>query len=264
MYILNEKDYIRSVLASKKKSDDLSINYLITLTAKYYYEDWKENNEKSVDDLITKVKEIILDFNINGYQEYLYINRIKTICNNLYDTSEENNFNKTFRELEYIPIYKKEINVISTLPTDRQKKFVFTLYVIARYMDCGGWINKKDLKGLSEVFKLANVTLTQEKKNEMLYELHSKGYIEFCKKIDNLNIRVSLSDPQEDEIAYKLTDFTNIGNQYIGNFKKGYKQCKNCGKRIKNTGNRKIYCTECAEKINRIGTKNRMKELRNS
>ena len=32
----------------------------------------------------------------------------------------------------------------------------------------------------------------------------------------------------------------------------------------KNTGNRKIYCSECAEKINRIGTKNRMKELRNS
>ena len=79
MYILNEKDYIRSVLASKKKPDDLSINYLITLTAKYYYEDWKENNEKSVDDLLTKVKEIILEFNINGYQEYLYINRIKTI-----------------------------------------------------------------------------------------------------------------------------------------------------------------------------------------
>lgn len=45
MYILNEKDYIRSVLASKKKPEDLSIGYLIVLTAKYYYIN-NENIEK--------------------------------------------------------------------------------------------------------------------------------------------------------------------------------------------------------------------------
>ncbi len=41
---------------------------------------------------------------------------------------------------------------------------MFTLYAVARYMDSDGWINKKDLRGLSEIFKLANITLTSDKK----------------------------------------------------------------------------------------------------
>ena len=166
--------------------------------------------------------------------------------------------------MEYIPIYQKEINLISTLPNDRQKKFMFTLYAIARYMNSDGWINKKNLRGLSEVFKLANVTLTLEKKNEMLHELYKNGYISFGKKIDNLNIKVDLCNGTDEEIVYKLTEFVNIGNQYIGNFKKGYKQCKSCGKKIKDTGNRKMYCEDCAEEINRDKTKKRMKLLRKS
>lgn len=261
MYILNEKDYIRKILSSGKKPDDLSIGYLIILIAKYYYD-----QDRSPEDLIEIVKKRILAFHIENYQEYKWYNKIKKACENLYESDE----NSEFRELEYIPIYQKEIDLISTLPNDRQKKFMFTLYTIARYMNCGGWINKKDIHGLSEVFKLANVTITMDKKNEMLHDLYINGYIYFGKKIDNLNIRVDLIENNEDielqneDIAYKVTEFKNIGNQYIGNFKKGYKQCKCCGKRIKNTGNRKMYCAKCAEEIDRDKAKDRMKSLRNA
>jgi len=209
---------------------------LITLIAKYYFDKNKEANE-----LINTVKEKMLEFNLDGYQEYKYYKKIKKSCTALYELETEN----LFRELEYIPIYEEELSLIETLPNDRQKKFMFTLFAIARYMNCDGWINKKNLKGLSEVFKLANVTLPSDKKNELLHELYINGYISFGKKIDNLNIRVPLSSPGT--IAYKLTSFENIGNQYIGNFKKGYKQCKCCGKKIKDTGNKKMYCTQCAE-----------------
>ena len=209
---------------------------MITLIAKYYFDKNKEANE-----LINTVKEKMLEFNLDGYQEYKYYKKIKKSCTALYELETEN----LFRELEYIPIYEEELSLIETLPNDRQKKFMFTLFAIARYMNCDGWINKKNLKGLSEVFKLANVTLPSDKKNELLHELYINGYISFGKKIDNLNIRVSLSSPGT--IAYKLTSFENVGNQYIGNFKKGYKQCKCCGKKIKDTGNKKMYCTQCAE-----------------
>lgn len=255
MYILNEKDYIRGVLASKKKPNDLPMGYFIMLIAKYYF-----NNGEAFEDLIEIVKNKLLEFNIENYQEYKWSNKIVKTCKFLYESED----NSKFKELEYIPIYQKEINLISTLPNDRQKKFMFTLYAIARYMNSDGWINKKNLRGLSEVFKLANVTLTLEKKNEMLHELYANGYISFGKKIDNLNIKVNLCSEADEEVAYKLTDFTNIGNQYIGNFKKGYKQCKCCGKKIKDTGNRKMYCNVCAEEINRDKTKKRMKLLRKS
>ena len=140
---------------------------------------------------------------------------------------------------------------------------MFTLYAVARYMDSDGWINKKDLRGLSEIFKLANITLTSDKKNEMLHELYKNGYIYFGKQIDNLNIRVNLAE--SDNVAYKIKEFSNLGNQYIGNFKKGYRQCANpsCGKRVKMTAPNRIYCSKCAEEIDREKAKDRMKKLRN-
>lgn len=253
MYILNEKEYIRKVLVSDKKPEDLSLGYLIALIAKYYYD-----NEKSLDDLINTVKQKLLDFKLAGYQEYRYANKIQKTCSDIYNDPEKSKL----KELECIPIYESEITTISSLPNDRQKKFLFTLYVLARYMNTDGWINKKDSKSLSEVFRLANISLTNDKKNELLYEMRNSGYIRFGKKVNNLNIQVELVP--EGEIVYKLKDFTNIGNQYIGNFKKGYKQCKKCGKKIKDTAKNKLYCSDCAKEVDKNKAKERMKTLRNA
>ena len=65
--------------------------------------------------------------------------------------------------------------------------------------------------------------------------------------------------------SYKIKEFSNLGNQYIGNFKKGYRQCANpsCGKRVKMTAPNRIYCSKCAEEIDREKAKDRMKKLRN-
>ena len=224
-----------NILASKKKPNDLSMGYFITLIAKYYLSD-----EVDTESLSKIVKEKLLEFNLDNYQEYKYHNKIMKVCASLFDGS----IDKNFREQEYIPIYENELKLIESLPNDRQKKLMFTFFVLARYMDCDGWINKKTSKGISEAFKLANVTLTSAKRNELLHELYVNGYINLGKKVDNLNIKVQLDD--SGEVVYKIKEFNNIGNQYIGNFKKGYKQCKCCGKKIRNTGNKKMYCEKCA------------------
>ena len=222
-------------MVSKKKPDDLSIGYFIVLIAKYYLSD-----EIDAESLSKIVKEQLREFDLDNYQEYKYHNKIMKICISLFDGSTD----KNFREQEYIPIYENELKVIESLPNDRQKKLMFTFFALARYMNCDGWINKKTSKGISEAFKLANVTLTSDKRNELLHELYVNGYINLGKKVDNLNIKVQLDD--SGDIIYKVKEFSNIGNQYIGNFKKGYKQCKSCGKKIRNTGNKKMYCEKCA------------------
>lgn len=211
------------------------MNYFITLITKYYW-----SNDIDAETLCHKIKEEILEFNIQSYQEYKYHNKIVKICNDVCCGNVEH----SFKELDYIPIYENELNLVSSLKNDRQKKLLFTFFVIARYMNCNGWINKKDSKGISEVFKLANISLTSDKRYQLLHELYSNKYIFFCKKVDNLNIRVNLDDTGK--IVYKVYDFNNIGNQYICNFKSGYKQCKQCGKKIKDTGNKKMYCSKCA------------------
>lgn len=56
MYILNEKEYIREILASGNKPDNISNGYLITLIAKYYFDRGKDPNI-----LIDTVKAKMLD-----------------------------------------------------------------------------------------------------------------------------------------------------------------------------------------------------------
>ena len=239
-------------MVSKNKPDDLPMGYFITLIAKYYLSD-----DIDVESLSKIVKEKLLEFNLENYQEYKYHNKILKVCISLFDRS----IDKNFREQEYIPIYDNELKMIESLPNDRQKKLMFTFFALARYMDCDGWINKKTSKGISEAFKLANVTLTSDKRNEILHELYMNGYISFGKKVDNLNIKVQLDD--SGEIVYKVKEFNNLGNQYIGNFKKGYKQCKCCGKKIKITAPNKMYCNKCSIEIDRNKATERMKIIRN-
>ena len=243
-----------NILASKKKPDDLSMGYFIVLIAKYYLSD-----EMDTESLSKIVKEKLLEFNLDNYQEYKYHNKIMKVCTSLFDGS----IDKNFREQEYIPIYENELKLIESLPNDRQKKLMFTFFVLARYMDCDGWINKKTSKGISEAFKLANVTLTSDKRNELLHELYVNGYISLGKKVDNLNIKVNLDD--SGEVVYKVKEFNNIGNQYIGNFKKGYKQCKCCGKKIKIKSEKDYstkYCDKCSYEKHKEINRNSMKKAR--
>lgn len=241
-------------MASKKNPDDLSMVYFITLIAKYYL-----SCEIDAESLSKIVKEKLLEFDLENYQEYKYHNKIMKICTSLFDGS----IDKNFREQEYIPIYENELKLIESLPNDRQKKLMFTFFSLARYMDCDGWINKKTSKGISEVFKLANVTLTSDKRNELLHELYSNGYISLGKKVDNLNIKVQLDD--SGEVVYKVKEFNNIGNQYIGNFKKGYKQCKCCGKKIRIKSDKDYstkYCDKCSYEKHKEINRNSMKKAR--
>ena len=227
------------------------MGYFITLIAKYYF-----SYELGAEELANIVKRKILEFNLDNYQEYKYHIKIMNTCEGLYNDS----IDRTFKEKEYIPIYENELRLISTLPTDKQKKLMFTFFAVARYMNCDGWINKKTSKDISEVFKLANITLTSDKRNELLHELYVNGHISFGKKVNNLNIRVKLDD--SGEITYKIREFNNLGNQYIGNFKNGYKQCKKCGKIIRITGTNNQYCKKCIKEKQLEWQRESMKKIR--
>ena len=69
-------------MASKKKPDDLSMGYFITLIAKYYLPLLTDN--KSLSDI---VKKELLEFDLDNYQEYKYHNKIMKICTSLFDGS---------------------------------------------------------------------------------------------------------------------------------------------------------------------------------
>lgn len=227
------------------------MGYFITLIAKYYYSD-----DLCVEELSNIIKKKILEFDLDNYQEYKYHNKIVAICEALFN----GNVDQNLKEREHLPIYETELSIINSLPNDKQKKLMFTLLAIARYMDCDGWINKKTSKDIAEVFKLANVSLTSDKRNELLHELYIHGYISFGKKVNNLNIKVKLA--ASGEIVYKVKEFINVGNQYIGNFKNGYKQCRKCGRIIKITYVNNQYCNKCMKEKQLEWQRKSMKKIR--
>ncbi|MBQ0035604.1 MAG: hypothetical protein KBT35_01665 [Firmicutes bacterium] len=252
MYILDEEKYINQLLDTYKKPDDLSVLYLITLISKYYI-----NKYDNINNLVDKVKKEISLFNISGYQEYFYASKIYNICSEMF----VGNTKKEFKKLEYIPIYSSDLEIINTLPSDKYKKLMFTLIANARYMDSSGWINKKTSDGIREIFKQANISGGDDLRDSMLHDLYKNGYISFARANMNQNIKINHFEHNED-VVYKVTDFNHLGNQYLGNFKKGYMMCKNCWKIIRCTGNKKMYCKKCAEDMIREKTRERVRLFR--
>lgn len=123
----------------------------------------------------------------------------------------------------------------------------------------------------------------QKQKMELSWSEYKKvieGFFRRC--FDNCKL---IDEYEKDSKYCGIYDFMNEDNFYIkyfcnrleGNMKdyqkhyyglkyssrKGYKRCKCCGKMIENTGNKKIYCDECAEKNRKQSNKLSDKRYRN-
>ena len=111
----------------------------------------------------------------------------------------------------------------------------------------------------------------QKQKMELSWSEYKKVIEEFFQRcFDNCKL---IEDYEKDSKYCGIYDFMNEDNFYIKYFcnrlegnmrdyqkhyyglkyssRKGYKRCKKCGNLIENTGNKKMYCDECAEKNER-------------
>ena len=96
----------------------------------------------------------------------------------------------------------------------------------------------------------------------MINDLWRAGMVEYSKKVDNTNLRVTAVC---DGVYYAtITDFRNLGNQYMQyiNNGEGYFNCEMCGITLKQRSGKQKYCDVCASEVNRSMTKDR-KMLRN-
>lgn len=97
-----------------------------------------------------------------------------------------------------------------------------------------------------EEYEIDNLT------NKYIYEFASEdnSYIKYiCDSLEGY----MLNYQKEDAGLYVPSSRQN----------KQYKHCKECGKMIEKTGNKKTYCDECAKKITKINWKKAAKKYRN-
>lgn len=144
-----------------------------------------------------------------------------------------------------VMVTEPEMEKIDTLPSALQKRLMFTLVCLAKYgnivnLNNNGWVNLAQ----RDIFALANITMTTKRQSLMINDLWQLGMIGYSCLVDNINLQVRILEDGDD--ALYVSDFRNLGNQYMRYVSDGYIECESCGLVIKQTGNRQKFCRECA------------------
>lgn len=254
MIIINEYDYVKQILESKVIPKGVSNKRVLLYIAKYYF-NLEYSVKEMVDLVFFKMKEFKIPVEI--YQEYKYVAYVRGVCEKLL-TKE---LSSDFRKVESVNLYQSELDIINRGETDKEKKVLFTLFVLAKVNGTNsGWVNNE----IKDVFQLANVTATTKERALLLHKLYKVELIGQSRKNDKLGYKVELGDNDE-PVVLVVNSFENIGNQYIANFKDGWKMCECCGKlfKIKSIiGNPQKYCKICAKEINREKSKENISKKR--
>ncbi len=157
-------------------------------------------------------------------------------------------------KIDYIPIMSEEMDKIDALEGRQIRRLAFALLCLSKYWDVVNprgdhWVNTKQ----QEIMKMANAEPSLRRQGAMYNALHQLGYVEFSKKVDNTNVKV-LFGGGENEIM-RVSDFRNLGYQYLMFHGEPYFECENCGIVTKYTppergsGRRPKYCRDCAEEV---------------
>ena len=156
-------------------------------------------------------------------------------------------------QIDGIDIYCNELETINAINGVQRRRLAFTLLCIAKFMDR---VNPKNnhwtMQNDTEVMDLANIRTPIRRQCMLFNSLRDGGYIQYSKRVDNLNVRV-LFIQQSGDVAMHISDFRNLGYQYMKMFGGPYYECQNCGIvfKTKNTGSGRNpkYCPECAAEI---------------
>lgn len=154
--------------------------------------------------------------------------------------------------IDHIDIKKSEMDLIDSLEGTQIKRLAFTLLCLAKYWDIVNpngdhWVNNKD----SEIMRMANINTSVKRQSQMYHILNKIGVIRFSKKIDNTNVRVCFISDDED-VVMCVSDFRNLGYQYLKYHGEPYFECQNCGLTVKardGVGRKQKYCRDCAVEI---------------
>jgi hypothetical protein len=152
-------------------------------------------------------------------------------------------------EVDGIDIAEEELSVVDSLESRQPKRLAFTLLCVAKYWNSAqpmnnGWVNTAD----KEIMKMANINTSIRRQSMMLHSMKESGLIGFSRKVDNLNIQVLFMSSDGRPFIH-ISDFRNIGNQYMMRCGEPYIQCSQCGITIKKRNNSHKYCTDCASEM---------------
>lgn len=164
--------------------------------------------------------------------------------------------------LDSIDITEDEMRCIKSFDGMQRQKLTFTLLCAAKYWNAvratnNSWVNTPD----KEIMKMANICPTVEKQCELYRSLRDDGLLQFSKRVDNLNVRVTFV-MDDSPVVLRITDTRNLGYQYSAYCGGPYFQCESCGLTIRRTSNAQKYCKDCAGEVHSAQTAQSMARSR--
>ena len=157
--------------------------------------------------------------------------------------------------IDEILVTKPEMEKIDALPGKQLRRLAFTLLCISKYLytvseSTNYWVNTPD----NEIMKMANINTSIKRQSSMFGQLKDAGMIRFSKQIDNLSVQVLFAE--DGDVALRVTDFRNLGYQYMKYHGEPYFECANCGittkitnPENKNSSWKQKYCSSCAVEV---------------
>ena len=211
-------------------------SYDLRLISRYLYE--IENLKPN--QIYTKLVEIMekkyYNFSIAKWQKLL---------EDISRTAKE----KTLVNIDYIPITKNELLTINEIKSKPMKRIAFSMLCLAKYRNTinpqnKNWINYE----FKDIFRMANVVSTVKEQCHIIHDMKLLGLIKMNKLVDNLSINVCYIDTYDSAEILKITDFRNLGYEYLLHCGEKFTRCKKCKLLIKQSKTRpKLYCSECSK-----------------
>lgn len=166
--------------------------------------------------------------------------------------------------IDEILITDSEIQKINSVKSKQAQRLAFTLLCVAKFKHIVRptneyWVNTPD----NEIMSMANVNTSIKRQSMLFGLLKDAGLIQFSKKIDNLNVQVLFAD-NGDPIVH-ISDFRNLGYQYLKYCGEPYFECQYCGLTLKQStgsGRKQKYCPSCAAKVKMQQSVNSMMRIR--
>lgn len=233
MIIINENEYAQERIKNK----DIGENVYTTLTilSKYYFAQGLKRKAVCIE---------LQNFLEIAYPKY---STNKTYWIDIIEKVATTNAKKKMFESDGVWVTNSEWEKIQSLGNKILGKLAFTLLCIAKINNQrketnNNWVNTE----IKDIFKMANISCRIELRAKRLGVILHSGLAKFAKYIDNLNLKVLFIDDESDK-KFLVSDFRDLGNEYLYLIGENYVRCAECGKLIKNNKNKtKKYCNTCA------------------
>lgn len=238
MLILNEEKYAKDVLTGQR-DDVKSIKKKIELITRYNYH---VLNKKSDESYESTVKWLERHHNIFNEQNYA----------NLITDYVKRASKKPFYHIDSIKITKNEMDIVRGQNNLRHEKVLFVLLCMAKMQKIAhGYDNGLVAYTMTDLFKMARVSVPVDQREEILHDLLSLGLIGIPMKNDTRCLFVNFIEESEEDVDLVLDerDCTELAYAYLYYTGKAkIKRCSSCGKLIKQAEKYGNVCVECQQK----------------